>query len=238
MANFGLDELRLVSPRDGWPNEKAVSASANAVHVIDKAQIYDTLENAITDLQFVYATTARPREMVKEVVSPKNAAKSMHEQINQGARVGILFGREKSGLTNDDISFADKIIIAPVDPNCASLNLAQAVLLLAYELRCSENNPKSQETLGRKTQFDGPAIQGTQLKSTHPATKDDLIALFNHLKYELEKGGFFRTVEKTPQMMRNIRNMIIRMQPTDQDVRTLRGIITSLVKGRPNSNKN
>lgn len=231
MANFGLNDLRIVNPRDGWPSEKAQKASANAVHVVDAAQIYATLEEAISDLQYICATTARPRDMVKEILSPESSAKIMHQKVENNQKVGILFGREKSGLTNTDISFADSIVIAPVDPECASLNLAQSVLLMGYEWRRQLNLP----TLGRKTQFDGPAKEGTLLKENRPATKKELTGLVNHLKKELENTGFLRTVEKTPQMMRNIRNMIIRMQPTDQDVRTLRGIIGSLVKGTDNS---
>ncbi len=227
MANFGLNDLRIVNPRDGWPSEQAQKASANAIHVVDKAQIFENLEDAIEDLQYICATTARPRDMVKEILSPESVGTVMHQKVAQKQTVGILFGREKSGLTNTDISYADSIVIAPVDPNCASLNLAQCVLLMGYEWRRQLNLP----TLGRKTQFDGPAREGTFIKENRPATKKELTGLVNHLKKELETTGFLRTVEKTPQMMRNIRNMIIRMQPTDQDVRTLRGIIASLVKG-------
>ncbi len=119
MANFGLNDLRIVNPRDGWPNEQAQKASANAIHVVDKAQIFDNLEDAIADLQYICATTARPRDMVKEILSPESVATVMHEKVAQKQTTGILFGREKSGLTNTDISYADSIVIAPVDPNCA-----------------------------------------------------------------------------------------------------------------------
>ena len=227
MANFGLKELRLVNPRDTWPNEAAEKASANAINVIKNATLFESLEDAIADLHHIYATTARPREMVKPVLSPETAATLIHEKHQLSAKTGILFGREKSGLTNTDISFCDAIIIAPVDPTCASLNLAQAVLLMGYEWL----KQTDKITLGRETQFDGPAREGTHHKHSKPATKQELTALFAHLKSELEMSGFLRTVEKTPQMMRNIRNMIIRMQPTDQDVRTMRGIIASLAKG-------
>ncbi len=227
MANFGLKELRLVNPRDTWPNEAAEKASANAIEVVKNATLFETLEDAIADLHYIYATTARPRDMVKPVLSPESAAKLIHEKQQQSAKTGILFGREKSGLTNTDVSFCDAIIIAPVDPTCASLNLAQAVLLMGYEwLKQAEIT-----SLGRETQYDGPAQEGTRYKHSKPATKQELAALFAHLKSELELSGFLRTVEKTPQMMRNIRNMVIRMHPTDQDVRTMRGIIASLAKG-------
>lgn len=231
MANFGLEELRIVAPRDGWPNEAAEKASANAIHVIKNAVIYDQFEDAISDLQHILATTARPREMVKPTQSPETAARTIHEKAHGGERTGILFGREKSGLSNQEISFADTIVIAPVNPDCASLNLAQAVLLLGYEWRKAGSQTSE---LGRKTTFDGPAKEGIYLKETRPATKAELIGLFQHLQSELEISGFLRTVEKTPQMMRNIRNMIIRMNPTDQDVRTMRGMIASLVKSGKN----
>lgn len=231
MANFGLRDLRIVNPRDGWPSEKAESASANAIEVVKNARIFPTLEEAIKDLHYVCATTARPRDMVKEILSPETAAKTMKQRAETGQTIGILFGREKSGLTNTDISFADSIVIAPVDPECASLNLAQSVLLMGYEWRRNTDN----SSLGRKTDFDGPAIEGIELKTNRPATKQELTGLFEHMQKELEFSGFLRTVEKTPQMMRNIRNMIIRMEPTDQDVRTLRGMIVSLVKGPYNT---
>ena len=228
MANFGLKELRLVAPRDKWPNEAAEKASANAIDVIKNAQIFEDFASAIKDLNHLVATTARPREMVKPTESPATAAKTLHEMANTGLKSGILFGREKSGLTNDHISHCNSIVIAPVDPNCASLNLAQAVLLMGYEWR------KHSEitTLGRKTQFDGPAKEGLFYKTSQPATKQELIGLYNHLQSELERSGFLRTVEKTPQMMRNIRNMVIRMRPSSQDVRTIRGMIASLAKGQ------
>ncbi len=226
MANFGLEELRLVAPRDGWPNIKAEKASANAVHVIHGAVVFERFEDAIADLNHILATTARPRDMVKPTQSPESAATTIHKKSALGQRTGLLFGREKSGLSNREISFSDSIVIAPVNPDCASLNLAQAVLLMGYEWR----KQLESASLGRKTRFDGPAREGTYLKDTRHATKQELIALFEHLQTELESSGFLRTVEKTPQMMRNIRNMVIRMQPTDQDVRTMRGMIASLVK--------
>lgn len=232
MANFGLRELRIVNPRDSWPNEKAQKASANAIEVIETAKIYPDFESAVSDLSYICATTARPREMVKPVLSPESAAKHMHSIYKEGEKTGIVFGREKSGLTNTDISYCDSIVIAPVDPSCASLNLAQAVLLMGYEWRKHYSSSIQPElTLGRQTEFDGPAQEGVTLKTSRSATKQEMSGLYNHLESELVASGFLRTVEKTPQMMRNIRNMLIRMQPTDQDVRTLRGIISSLVKG-------
>ncbi len=133
MANFGLSELRLVSPRDGWPSEKARSAASRADHVIDGAKLYETLEEALADLNFVYATTARDRDGFKPVRSPIVAARELRHRFKEGEKVGIIFGRERTGLTNAEVALADEIVTFPVNPAFASLNLAQAVLLMSYE---------------------------------------------------------------------------------------------------------
>ena len=133
MANFGLTELRLVAPTNGWPNEHAIKAASGADIIIEQAKLYDTLEEAVADLSFVVATTARKRDMVKPVLTPETAAAQMQARLDQGEGTGILFGREKYGLTNDHVVLADALVIAPVNPDFASLNLAQAVLLIGYE---------------------------------------------------------------------------------------------------------
>ncbi len=127
MANFGLDELRLVAPRDGWPSEYAKKAASGADHVIEAAKVYERAEEAVADLNFVMATTARPRDMAVRVFTPEEAAREMHERSRRGEKTGILFGPERSGLENDEIALADAIVMAPVNPAFASLNLAQAV---------------------------------------------------------------------------------------------------------------
>lgn len=224
MANFSLEDLRIVAPRDGWPSEKAVSASAKATHIIDNAKIFATVKEAIADLQHVYAMTARVRDMIKPVMSPESAVGESVELETGGVRTGFMFGREKSGLTNDDISLCDAIVIAPVNPAFASLNLAQSVLLVGYEwLKCSDN-----AVLGRKTQFDGPGKEG--MPGLSPAPKKDLAGFFEHLETELDKSGFLKPPEKRPAMVRNLRNMFMRMGATDQEVRTLRGIVASLTR--------
>ena len=230
MANFGLGELRLVSPRDGWPSDKARAAAAGADRLIDEAKLYASPELAIADLNFVLAATARPRDMVKLVLTPESAARELAARAGRGERCGVLFGPERSGLDNDVIVLADAIVTAPVDPSCASLSLPQAVLLLSYEwLRAQVSEPG----LGRATEFDGPASEGMPLADTRPATRAELIGLFEHLEAELDASGFLRPPEKRPSMVRNIRNMFHRMGVTEQDVRTWRGIVASLGRRPP-----
>ncbi|MGH6866340.1 MAG: RNA methyltransferase [Methyloceanibacter sp.] len=226
MANFGLTELRLVSPRDGWPNDKARAAAAGAASVADSAIVHETVEQAVGELNFVLAATARPREMVKLVLSPESAARELYRRALARERTGVLFGPERSGLDNDAIALADAILTAPVNPEFASLSLPQAVLLLAYEwLKCQSAAP-----LGRVTAFDGPAAEGVALLGTRPAIRSELFGLFEHLETELDRSGFLRPSEKRATMVRSIRNMFHRMGATDQDVRTWHGIVASLAR--------
>ena len=163
MANFGLNDLRLVAPRDGWPNDKARAAAAGAAFVVDQATVYDSVESAIAELNFVLASTARPREMVKAVLSPESAATELRERGAKAERTGVLFGPERSGLDNDTIALADAILTAPVSPDFASLSLPQAVLLFGYEwLKVESADPP----LGRVTAFDGPAVEGIAYTDT------------------------------------------------------------------------
>jgi len=226
MANFGLSELRLVDPRDGWPSEWATKAAAGASHVVDNAQVFETTSAAIGDLHHVYATTARGRDLAKAVLTPEGAARDMRERSAQGQRVGILYGREKSGLTNDDISLADSIIMAPVVPEFASLNLAQAVLLNAYEWFKLGN-----WSLGDGSREDGPVKEaGLRLAGSWPATKEELVGFFEHLEKELDEAGFLRPPERRPSMVRNLRNLFQRANLSEQEIRTLRGVVASLVR--------
>ncbi len=221
MANFGLSDLRLVRPRDGWPNEKAVAAASRADHVIRAVQVFDSVEAAVADLSFVYATTARDRDVTKEVRGPVHAAAHLRALEGQGVRAGLLFGRERWGLNNDEIALADEILTLPVVPEFASLNIAQAVLVIAYEWR--------------KAGFeavDGGLPFGMPERSP-PATKDEILHLFEHLETSLDERNFFRPVEKKEHMVRNLRAIFQRMSLTAQEVRTLRGVIATL-EGRPN----
>ena len=226
MANFGLHEMRLFDPRDGWPNEKALATSSGAHWILDRASVHWTMEDALKDVNYVYATTARPRGMVKEVITPEQAGHDMRARIGRGERVAMLFGRERTGLSNDEISLADVIVTAPVNPAFASINIAQAVLLMGYEWYKEQAT-----TLGEKTP-ELPALEGPGLvmPDTRPATKEELYGFFDHIERELDIAGFFKTGDKKPGMMRNIRNLFGRAELTEQEVRSLRGIVSSLTR--------
>ncbi|KQX34124.1 RNA methyltransferase [Devosia sp. Root436] len=224
MANFGLWDLRLVRPRDGWPNEKAVAAASRADHVIERVRVFETLEEAIADLTLVLATTARSRDLQKEVIGPDEAAQRMASQIGIGKSVGLLFGREKWGLLNEEVALADTIVTLPVEPAFASLNIAQAVLLLAYEWRRHSD-------LGAALPFtDGMA---------DVAPREELIGLFGHLETTLDGSGFFTAPDKRPTVINNLRTMLERGKFTSQEIRTLRGVISSIDRRheRPNPNR-
>lgn len=212
MANFGLWDLRLVNPRDGWPNEKAVSSSAKAVHVIERVQVFETTEEAVADLSYVLATTARSRELTKPVLGPQEGNQHLLEHIRGGAKAGILFGRERWGLSNEEISLADAIVTLPVEKAFASLNIAQAVLVLAYEWR---------RAVGA-TDLPFEAVDNPL------ASKADLFGLFEHLEGALDESGFFKSPDKRPTVVGNLRAMLSRSGFTKQEVRTLRGVIASL----------
>jgi tRNA/rRNA methyltransferase len=213
MGNFALSDLRLVRPRDGWPSEPAIAASAGAVEVIENAQVFETVEEAIADLRLVFASTARERDQLKPVVTPVEAAKRTREAASAGQKAGILFGPERAGLQSDHVALADSILMVPVNPTFASLNLAQAVLLIGYEWF--------------KSGDDAPA-ERIEPGIAQPATKAQMQDFYEHLESELDRSGFLRPPEKRPAMVRNLRNMWGRSQLFDQDVRTLRGIIKSL----------
>ena len=235
MGNFALDELRLVEPRDGWPNKRAGEAAAGADWIVEGAEVYNDLAQALADCRFVYATTARPRGMIKQVVTPADAAADMHARAARGEKTAILFGRERWGLNNDEISLADVIVMAPVNPQFASLNIAQAVLLVGYEwfkLTASSFGQATPEL---------PAINepGLTMPDTRPATKAELGGLFEHLETELDASGFFKSRANRPTMVRSLRNLLHRAELTEQEIRTLRGVIASLVRQhlRPKPNR-
>ena len=226
MANFGLRDLRIVNPRDGWPNEAARASAALAVGIVDSAIVYPNLDGAVADLHYVAATTARSRFLAKPVLAPDTAAAEIFERREAGLCCGILFGKERTGLENSDVAMADVIITAPVDPAFASLNLAQAVLLFAYEWRkCVD--PAS---LGRQLP-DAPLGAGPRFKASRPAERAELLGFFEHLERELDACGFLFPPEKRETMINNIRSMFARMSPTEQEVRTLRGIVANLRRG-------
>lgn len=232
MANFALHELRLVAPRDGWPNDKALAAASGADWVVEGAAVYADCPAAIADLNFVYATTARPRDMVKEVLTAEQAARDMRGRIAAGEKVGVMFGRERWGLDNDEVALASVIITAPVNPSFASLNIAQAVLLIAYEWY-----KPGAASLGLGTGEAAPiARPGLRMPGTRPARQEELLGLFGHLEGELEAAGFFKSPEMRPTMVRNLRNIFHRAGLTEQEVRTLRGVIASLTRAHARRN--
>jgi tRNA/rRNA methyltransferase len=217
MLNCGLTELRLVRPRDGWPNDAARAAASGADRVLDSARLYDTTAQAVADLARVYAATARPRGLVKPVVTPRRAAREMRAATAAGLTQGLLFGPERSGLVNDDLALADTLLAVPLNPAFASLNLAMAVLLVGYEwFQAADDTP------ARRLETGGQP----------PAEKAELVNLFRRLETALDETGFLHPPEKRPGMVRNLRNMIQRMDPTDQDLRTLHGIVSALRSGR------
>ncbi len=213
MANFGLWDLRLVNPRDGWPNEKAVAAASRADHVIERVRVFATVEEAIADLSMVLATTARQRDLQKPVYGPEEAAQRVVGHIDTGAAAGILFGREKWGLYNEEISLADAIVTFPVEAAFASLNIAQAVLLMSYEWR-------QQADKGEVLPFSGGLDPA--------APRDELLGLFGHLEETLDRTGFFKTDDKRPTMVNNLRAVFTRAGMTSQEIRTFRGVISSI----------
>jgi len=217
MANFGLARLRLVRPRQGWPNAKAHVMAAGADRILDGARLYDTLEAAIADCNFVLATTARAHDQAKPVIGPAEAAAQMAPRIAAGETVAIVFGRERNGLENDEVALADRIVTLPVNPAFASLNLGQAVVIVAYEW--------FKRASGEKLPFVMPQKSG-------PAPKQQLLAFFATLERELERVEFFRPPDKRDTMQINLRNIITRIAPTQQDIQTLHGVIMAIAEGR------
>lgn len=217
MLNFGLTEMRLVAPRDGWPNERARATSSGADVVIDGVVVHERTEQAVAELDYVIATTARHRDMMKPVLTPETAAKKLREVIAAGGKAGVLFGPERTGLTNDDVVLADATLMVPVNPAFASLNLAQAVLLVGYEwFKAGDQTP----------------AERLDFLDSRPATKEELLGFYEHLEGELDRFGFLKPIEKRPSMVRNIRNLFQRASMTEQEVRTFRGIVAALATRR------
>jgi len=214
MLNCGLDDMRLISPRDGWPNERAVANAAGAFDIMEQPQVFDDTSDAISDCNYVYATTARPRDMVKPVFTAQSAAQDMIARSLEGQKIAILFGGERAGLDNEDVSRSDAIITIPLNPDFSSLNLAQGVLICAYEWSSRV--------------YDAPERALPQGDSA-PVDKAKFEELMERLEHELEVHQFFRNPDMKPTMMRNIRNLYSRAEMTDQEVRTFQGVISALI---------
>ena len=217
MLNFGLRDLRLVRPQCGWPNVKALQAASGATEVLNRLQLFDGVAAAAADLHRLYATTARSRDIAKPVVTAAEAAREARAALEAGERVGILFGPERTGLSNDDLIYADALVSVPVNPDFFSLNLAQAVLLVAYEwFESGGAIPERRETLpaGRR------------------ATKGELKRLLDHLIAELDAVDFFRTADRRQSMSRALKLIFARADLHEPDVHLLRGVIKDLAHGR------
>src|SRR6266576_3224742 len=217
MGNFGLTRLRIVNPRDGWPNVHARRAASGADHILDQVELFDTVELAVADCTLLFATTARAHDQAKPVVAPAAAAGQLAAEIASGGQVGILFGRERYGLQNEEVALANRIITFPVNPGFASLNLAQAVLLVGYEwFKLST----------------GGALPFAMPERSEPASQHQMQAFFDNLVRELDKVEFLRPREKRETMLVNLRNIFTRMDPTKQDMHTLHGVVMAIAEGR------
>lgn len=213
MLNCGLSSLRLVAPRDGWPNLAADRASVGALELMPPVRVFERLGEAIADLTMVYATTARDRQMVKPIVTARQAAIEARAHLAVGGKVGFLFGPERTGLLSDDVSLANKLVTVPLNPAFTSLNLGQAVLLIGYEwFQSADATPATQ----------------LPMNGTLPATQAELQNFFAHLERELDACGFLRNQEARPHMIRNLRAMWQRAELTEQEIRTLHGMVKEL----------
>ncbi len=214
MWNFGLDRMRITSPRDGWPNSRAVAMASGAGRLLDEAQLYETTAEAVADCTYVYATTARPRGLTKPVLSPEAAMKEAAEKIAAGGKVAVMFGPERAGMENDDIALANAIINVPVNPEFSSLNLGQCVLLSAYEWRRA-----STEIVHERMEMGGEW-----------AEQQEVERLAEHYEERLEEAGFFFPEQKAAHMKQNLRNLWSRMPFTRADVQMMHGIMRQMVR--------
>jgi tRNA/rRNA methyltransferase len=217
MGNFGLTRLRIVNPRDGWPNVHARRAASGADHILDRVELFDSVVQAVADCTLLFATTARAHDQAKPVVAPDAAASEISTEIAGGGNVAILFGRERYGLQNEEVALADRIITFPVNPAFASLNLAQAVLLIGYEWF--------------KLATQG-ALPFAMPERSERASQHQMQAFFDNLVRELDRVEFLRPAEKRHTMLVNLRNIFSRMEPTKQDMHTLHGVVMAIAEGR------
>jgi len=216
MANFGLSELRLVNPRDGWPQERAWASASGADWPLNEARVFQSVPEAMADLRLVFATTARPRELQLPILTPRRAAAELWQAAGEGLRTGLLFGGERAGLETADVALCQAVVTIPIDPRFRSLNLAQAVAVNGYEWwTVAQDAPP-------------PAFR----EGAPPADAAALLGFYEHLERELDAAGFFHPPEKTPSMVQNLRSALGRARFTDQEVRTFRGVVTALSRGR------
>ena len=218
MGNFSLDDLRIIKPRDGKPSEISYKMASGADWVLDQTSIYDDFNTSVADLNFIIATSARHRDMAKPVMSPEDAIAEIYKRIQNNQKCGILFGGERAGLANEEIVHADILVKIPTNPDFSSLNLGQSVLLMGYEwFKQSQNMHQS--------------VKSTDAISPYPAaTQKDMYYFHEHLEQELDKKGFFFPTEKKASMVQTLKNLFIRADMNEQEVRTMRGVIKTLSK--------
>jgi tRNA/rRNA methyltransferase len=217
MLNCGLNDLRLVNPRDSWPNSMAEKAASGAGKVLAGARLYESTGAAIAGLQRVYAASARTRGIVKPIVTPRQAAAELRAAAAEGNANGLLFGPERAGLLNEDLAVADAVIAVPLNPAFASLNLAQAVFIVGYEWFQAATDVPPRQLL-----FTG----------SRTATKEELINFFERLEQALDATNFFRPPEKRPSMVMNLRDIFARADLSEQEIRTLHGVLSALIDRR------
>ena len=216
MKNFGLSDLRLIAPQCEWPNDRAMILASGAGDIIEAARVYATAAQALADIRILFATTARGRDVLREILTPQAAAARLRAAEAEGLKTAILFGSERAGLDNDEMSLAEAAITIPTS-QFPSLNLGQAVLLLGYEwLKSADATPDVR----------------TRSTIAVPATRAELVGLFEHLEQELDAAEFLFPPAKRETMIRNIRAMILRSGLTDQQARTIRGMIVALVRNK------
>ena len=213
MVNCGLTRLRLVSPRDGWPDEEAINLSSGGIDHLTEIEVFDALDEALADCHYSLATTARRRDMVQEVFTARSAAETAKEKTTKGENIALLFGPERTGLSNDDLAHCQGIITIPLNPEFSSLNLAQAVLLVAYEY----------------SQLDQVHSREFHTGDSLPASQDQIEGFLSRLSQEMESGHFFRNPDVRPHMERNVKTLFTRANPTEQEINTLHGIISALI---------
>lgn len=243
MMNFGLRELRIVAPRDGWPNPAAEAMAAHGLEIIQNAKLYDTTRDALEDLHYVYASTARDRRLRKPQLTPRESVADMHTRAGGGQKVGLLFGPERTGLENEDIALAQAIVTVPTDPEHWSLNLAQCAVVMAYEWFSQlggraeaeeDSQPRGQQAepaLSEQSDAHLRASRHEGGKTMLPAKQEDLNAFFDHLESALDATYFFKLDEKKPRMWRNLRATLQRAELSAQEVHTLYGMVVALQKG-------
>jgi len=230
MMNFGLSDLRITAPKNGWPNERAYDMAGKAAPILDALKTYDDTASAMADLNYAYAMTARSRELQKPVMEPEAAARDMHQRLARGERIGILYGPERTGLENEDIVRCDAIITIPTAPDHTSLNIAQSVVVMAYEwhrhklLRAQQREPALSPRSGASLR----GQEAEQEANQKTATKAELEGFFTHLESELDAIDFWKNPDKKPIMWQNLRTAFIRATLTEQEVRTLRGVVREL----------